>query len=127
MCNKVFKKSVTAEIAVASVYTVAVSAHTFSRSFTGSDPTHDSVGPVSIVTPEHRPPAADQLADVASLTMPDTTDAVIPGVDCTPSENRGIRTGRREYTFVATGADLFRMPQDLQAMREEQRGGIPPR
>lgn len=127
MCNKDSKGSITAEIAVASVCTVAVSAHATSRPFAGSDPTEDGVGPVSIVTPEHRPPAADQLAEVASLTMPDTTDAVIPGVDCTPSEDRGIRTGRREYTFVGAGADLSRMPRDLQAMREEQRRGIPPR
>ena len=127
MCNKDSKGSVTAEIAVASVRTVPVSAHTTSRPFAGSDPTEDGVGPVSIGTPEHRPPAADQLADVASLIMPDTTDAVIPGVDCMPSEVRGIRTGRREYTFVGAGADLSRMAQDLQAMRQEQRRGIPPR
>jgi hypothetical protein len=30
---------------------------------------------VNIATPKHRPPPADQLAKVVSLTMPDTTDA----------------------------------------------------
>jgi hypothetical protein len=127
MCNKDFKRSVTAEIAVASVCTVTVSAHTTSRPFVGSDPTEDGIGPVSIVTPEHRPPAADHLAEVASLTMLDTTDAVMPSVDCMPSEVRGIRTGRREYTLIGAGADLFGMLQDMQAMRKEQRHGIPPR
>ncbi|MEA3102730.1 MAG: hypothetical protein QOF74_6970 [Caballeronia mineralivorans] len=119
MCNKDSKESTTAEIAVASVCTVAVSAHTTSRPFAGSDPTEDGVGPVSIKTPERRPPATDQLAEVASLTMLDTTDAVMPSVDCTPSQDRGIRTGRREYTFVGTGGDLSRMPRDLHAIREE--------
>jgi hypothetical protein len=127
MCNKDSKESIPAEIAVASVCTVAVSEHTTSRPFAGSDPTEDGVGPVSTVTPEHRPAAVDQLADVAALTMPDTTDAVIPGVDCTPSEDKGITTGRRECTFVGAGADLSRMPQDLQALWEEARRGIPPR
>ena len=126
MCNKDSKESIPAEIAVASVCTVAVSEHTTSRPFAGSDPTEDGVGPVSTVTPEHRPAAVDQLADVAALTMPDTTDAVIPGVDCTPSEDSGIRTGRREYTFVGTGGGLSRMPRDLHAMREELHHGILP-
>jgi len=61
------------------------------------------------------------------MTMPDTTDAVIPGVDCTPSEGRGIGTGRREYTFVGAGTHLSRMTHDLQVMREEQRRDIAPR
>jgi hypothetical protein len=125
MCIKDSKESITAEVAVALIFTVAVSAHTTSHSFAGSDPTEDGVGPVSIVTPEHRPPATTQLAEVTSLTMPDTTDAMIPGIDCTPSEDRGIRTGRREYTFVGAGADLSRMPRDIQAMQEEQHRGIP--
>jgi len=125
MCIKDSKESITAENAVASIFTVAVSAHTTSHSFAGSDLTEDGVGPVSIVTPEHRPPATTQLAEVTSLTMPDTTDAMIPGIDCTPSEDRGIRTGRREYTFVGAGADLSRMPRDIQAMQEEQHRGIP--
>jgi hypothetical protein len=128
MRNKDSKESIPAEIAVASVCTAAVSAHTTSRPFAGSDPTEDGVGPVSIVTPEHGPPAAEQFAEVASLTMLDTTDAVMPSVDCTPSEDRGIRTGRRGYTFVGAGADFpTRMSQDLQATREEQRRSIPPR
>jgi hypothetical protein len=127
MCNKDSKESIPAEIAVASVGTVAESEHTTSRRFAHSDPTEDGVGPMSIVTPGHRLLAADQLAEVAALTMLNTTDAVIPGVDCTPSENKGITTGRRECTFVGAGADLSRMPQDLQALWEEARRGIPPR
>jgi len=127
MCNKDSKESIPAEITVASVGTVAESEHTTSRRFARSDPTEDGVGPMSIVTPGHRLLAADQLAEVASLTMLDTTDAVMPSVDCTPSQDRGIRTGRRECTFVGAGADLSRMPQDLQALWEEQRRGIPPR
>jgi hypothetical protein len=126
MCNKDSKESIPAEIAVASVGTVAESEHTTSRRFAHSDPTEDGVGPMSIVTPGHRLLAADQLAEVAELTMLNTTDAVIPGVDCTPSEDSGIRTGRREYTFVGTGGDLSRMPRDLHAMREELHHGILP-
>jgi hypothetical protein len=38
--------------------------------------------------------------------MPDATDAVIRDFDCTPSEDGGIRTARREYTFVSSGAHL---------------------
>jgi hypothetical protein len=60
MCNKDSKERIPAEIAVASDCAVAVSAHTISRSFTDSDPTDDTVGLASIVTPEHRPPATDQ-------------------------------------------------------------------
>jgi hypothetical protein len=127
MCNKDSKEPIPAEIAVASVGIVAGSEHTTSRRFARSDPTEDGVGPMSIVTPGHRLLAADQLTEVAALTMLNITDAVIPGVDCTPSENKGITTGRRECTFVGAGADLSRMPQDLQALWEEARRGIPPR
>jgi hypothetical protein len=114
MCIKDSKESITAEITVASIYTLAVSARTTSHSFAGS-----------VVTPEHRTSATIRLTEVTSLTMPDTTDALISGIDCTPSEGRGIRTGRREYTFVGATADLSRMPRDLQAMREEPPPGIP--
>lgn len=127
MCNKDSKERIPAEIAVTFDCAVAVSARTISCSFTDSDPTDDSVGLASIVTREHRPPATDQLAEVASLTMLDTTDAVIPGVDCTPSEDTGIRTGRGGYTFVGASADLLQMPWDLQVVLEKRRRGIAPR
>jgi hypothetical protein len=125
MCDKVFKESVTAEIAVESVCTVAVSAHTTARPFAGSDPTDDSVGPVSILKPERRPPAADQLAEVASLTMPDTTDAVIPGVDCAPSADKSGPVAVNTRSSAQVPKSPSRMLQDLQAMRVEQCRGIP--
>jgi len=49
--------------------------------------------------------------------MLDAPDAVMPGIDCTAGEVGGIVTGRREYTFVGSGANLFILnasgPSDL--------------
>ena len=107
MCSKGLPKGfVTAEIAVASTWTVFVSTHAYSRPFSGSYPTNDGHGPASIVTRDHGPPAANHLAELASLSTPEATDAVIPDIDRTPSEDRRIRTGHREHTFVSIAADL---------------------
>ncbi|NPT54207.1 hypothetical protein [Paraburkholderia elongata] len=81
MRNKDPKGFITAEVEVASACTAAVSARKSYRAFAGSDPTDDGLGPVSIVTPNHEPPAADRRGQVASLSMTDATDAAIPGID----------------------------------------------
>jgi hypothetical protein len=106
MLNKEPKGFITAEIALTSACPDAVSANRSSSPFVGPNRTDGDRGRVSIVTPDHGPPAADHLAELVSSTMPDATDAVIRDFDCTPSEDGGIRTARREYTFVSSGAHL---------------------
>ena len=106
MCNSDPKKFTTAEIPATSACTDAASAPKSSRSLAGFNPTGEGHGRVRIVTPDHRLPAADHFAEVVSLTMRDATDGVIWGFDCMPSEERGIRAGRREYAFVSSGAGL---------------------
>jgi hypothetical protein len=74
MCNKTPKGFIAGETAVAATRNFTFSADTPSRPFTDSDLTEQGYG---ILTPDHEPPAMHSHEEIAALTTPDVTSAVI--------------------------------------------------